>query len=82
MRLRCTFHAPKLCATAHLPTPWRAHIPGQVIMCKHRLGMVCAASGDHRAAMQLLGSSREHYLKGDATHALAKEADLGLAMAR
>jgi len=53
-----------------------------VVMCKHRLGMICAAAGDHRSATQLLQLTRDHYLKQASTHALAKEAQLGLAMAK
>jgi hypothetical protein len=33
----------------------------QVVLCKHRMGMICAASGDHRAATQLLAQSFSHY---------------------
>ncbi len=54
----------------------------QVVMCRHRMGMVCAASGDHRSAMQLLSATRAHYQKQDNTTALAKEAELGLAMSK
>ncbi|GAX75297.1 hypothetical protein CEUSTIGMA_g2742.t1 [Chlamydomonas eustigma] len=60
-----------------------------VIMCLHRMGMICAASGDHRSAVKLLTKSREKYREGGSldseaasTHALAKEADFGLALAR
>ncbi|KAJ9534435.1 hypothetical protein QJQ45_016141, partial [Haematococcus lacustris] len=32
-----------------------------VVLCKHRMGMVLAASGDHHAASQLLSLSLAHY---------------------
>jgi hypothetical protein len=54
----------------------------QVLLCKHRLGMIAAAAGDHRAAGQLLKATAEHYRSQDADHALAAEADFGLAAAR
>ena len=54
----------------------------QVVMCVHRLGMICAASGDHRSALKLLAVSKERYGGESTTHALAKEAELGLALAR
>ncbi|KAG2502169.1 hypothetical protein HYH03_000656 [Edaphochlamys debaryana] len=65
-----------------------------LVLCRHRLGMVCAAQGDHRSAKQLLGASRQHFLEGAGAGAeggggaaggqsmLAKEADIGLAMAK
>ncbi|KAG1667519.1 hypothetical protein FOA52_013709 [Chlamydomonas sp. UWO 241] len=59
-----------------------------VLMCSHRMGMVCAASGDHRAATKLLSASLKRYQSPDqggaegTASALAKEAELGLAMAR
>ena len=65
-----------MCAPT-LPLP-----PLQVVMCVHRLGMICAASGDHRSALKLLAVSKERYGKESTTHALAKEAELGLALAR
>lgn len=57
-------------------------------MCLHRLGMVCAAGHDPRAALQLLAASKAHYAAqasgggaGAGDHPLAHEADAGLAMA-
>lgn len=60
-------------------------------MFMHRLGMICAAGRDPRAAQQLLPASKAHYAAqaraqgGDARaegdHPLAHEADVGLAMA-
>jgi hypothetical protein len=51
------------------------------------MGMICAASGDHRSAVKLLNMSREKYRAGSpdfegSTHALAKEAEFGLALAK
>ena len=37
-----------------LSLPWRSPTPSQVVMCLHRMGMICAASGEHRAAVKLL----------------------------
>lgn len=61
-------------------------------MCLHRLGMICAAGHDPRAAMQLLSASKAHYIKQakeqggvgqvEGDHPLVHEADVGLAMAR
>lgn len=60
-------------------------------MCLHRLGMICAAGRDARAAQQLLAASKAHYTAqaaeqggpGQAAgdHPLVHEADVGLAMA-
>lgn len=54
-------------------------------MCKHRLGMICAVSGDHRAATQLLTAARQQLSGGQgepgAISGLAREADLGLKIA-
>lgn len=41
--------------------PWTHPPQPQVVLCKHRMGMICAASGDHRAATQLLSKSLAHY---------------------
>ena len=54
----------------------------QVAMCQHRMGMICASSGDHRSAVRLLEMSRSRYAQEIATHALAKEAEVGLAIAK
>ena len=51
-------------------------------MCQHRMGMICASSGDHRSAVKLLEASRGRYAQESATHALAKEAEVGLAIAK
>ena len=61
-------------------------------MCKHRLGMICAVSGDHKAASQLLAESLQRYTGGGegggeggasgAMTGLAREAELGLAIAK
>jgi len=54
-----------------------------MVMCKHRLGMICAAGADHRAATKLLQISRDKYQGGGGSGAgLAKEADVGLAFAK
>lgn len=53
-----------------------------MVLCKHRMGMVCAAGRDHRAATALLTSTKEHYQKQQQDHPLALEADLGLTMAK
>jgi hypothetical protein len=57
----------------------------------HRMGMICAMSGDHWAAKQLLSTSRSRLTSdssgggvsdsGGAASGLAREADLGLAVA-
>jgi hypothetical protein len=54
----------------------------QMVLCKHRMGMICAAGRDHKAATALLTSSKEHYQKQQQDHPLALEADLGLTMAQ
>jgi hypothetical protein len=54
----------------------------QMVLCKHRMGMVCAAGRDHRAATALLAATKEHYQKQQQDHPLALEADLGLTMAQ
>ncbi len=65
----------------------------QVALCKHRLGMICAVSGDHNAATQLLTESLQRYGGGGgeegadgpgsgAMSGLAREAELGLAFAK
>ncbi len=46
------------------------------------MGMVCAAQGDHRSASQLLALSREHFGREGGQAMLAKEAEIGLAMAK
>ncbi|PNH12999.1 hypothetical protein TSOC_000091, partial [Tetrabaena socialis] len=53
-----------------------------IVLCKHRLGMICAAQGDHRSALQLLRDSRQHFGGAAEQAMLAKEADIGLAMAK
>jgi len=62
-----------------------------VVLCKHRLGMISAAAGDHRAGAQLLAQSHARYTadaqaaaggKGPGQSGLALEADVGLAMCR
>lgn len=53
-----------------------------MVLCKHRMGMLCAAGRDHRAAAALLSSTKEHYQKQQPDHPLALEADVGLEMAR
>ncbi|KAF5835833.1 hypothetical protein DUNSADRAFT_6822 [Dunaliella salina] len=54
-----------------------------MVMCKHRLGMICATGADHRAATKLLQISRDKYQGGGGSGAgLAKEADVGLAFAK
>ncbi len=54
-----------------------------MVMCKHRLGMICAAGADHRAATKLLQISKSKYEGGGGSGAgLAKEADVGLAFAK
>lgn len=63
----------------------RAHYPAEhdlVQLCKHRLGMVCAAGRDYRSATLLLGETLQHYRQQQQGHPLAHEAELGLAMAR
>ncbi|GIL85559.1 hypothetical protein Vretimale_13336 [Volvox reticuliferus] len=63
----------------------RAHYPEEhdlMVLCKHRLGMICAAQGDHRSASQLLQASRQHFSGEGGQAMLAKEADIGLAMAK
>ena len=64
-------------------------------LCMHRLGMICAASGDHRSANKLLTSSLESFRAmssgqnqpsvgseggGSSARALAVEAEFGLAL--
>lgn len=63
----------------------RSHYPEEhdlMVLCKHRMGMICAAGRDHKAATALLTSSKEHYQKQQQDHPLALEADLGLTMAQ
>jgi len=71
----------------------RAIVPDEhdlMALCKHRLGMICAASGDHRAATSLLTLSRKRYsgstdggvTAGGAVSGLGREAEVGLAMAK
>ncbi|KAG2438610.1 hypothetical protein HXX76_005159 [Chlamydomonas incerta] len=92
-------------AVKQAATSLRAHYPEEhdmLVLCRHRLGMICAAQGDHRSATQLLTASRQHFLEaqgaaagaagapgpaeaageGQGHNMLAKEADIGLAMAR
>jgi hypothetical protein len=54
----------------------------QMVLCKHRMGMICAAGRDHKAATALLNNTKQHYQKQQQDHPLALEADLGLAMAQ
>ncbi len=49
-------------------------------MCKHRMGMICAALRDSGAAAKLLEESRAYYEKVTPGHDLAREAQLGLAL--
>lgn len=61
----------------------RGHYPDDhdlLLLCKHRLGMISAASRDARAATSLLQPTQEHYTKQDKDHPLAHEANFGLAM--
>ena len=58
------------------------HTHTQVVMCLHRMGMICASSGDHRSAVKLLELSKSRYAGESSTHALAKEAEVGLAIAK
>eukprot|EP00878_Enallax_costatus_P026487 GHUV01028426.1.p1 GENE.GHUV01028426.1~~GHUV01028426.1.p1 ORF type:complete len:169 (+),score=24.47 GHUV01028426.1:423-929(+) len=63
----------------------RQHYPPDhdlVTLCKHRLGMICAAGRDYRSATMLLGDTWQHYSKQQEGHPLAHEANFGLAMAR
>ncbi|GFR43261.1 hypothetical protein Agub_g4322 [Astrephomene gubernaculifera] len=63
----------------------RVHYPedhDMLVLCKHRLGMICAAQGDHRAAKQLLQASHKHFSNEGSQSMLAKEAEIGLAMAK
>lgn len=53
-----------------------------LLLCKHRLGMVCAASRDAESARKLLTNTRERYRQQDEAHALAHEAAFGLGLAR
>jgi hypothetical protein len=50
------------------------------MLCKHRMGMVCAAMRDSGTAAKLLEETRAHYEAQQAGHDLAREAQLGLAM--
>ncbi|KIZ05243.1 hypothetical protein MNEG_2709 [Monoraphidium neglectum] len=72
----------------------RQHYPeghDLVQMFLHRLGMICAAGRDPRAAQQLLSASKAYYAsqaqgqggpgQAEGDHPLAHEADAGLAMA-
>ncbi len=54
--------------------------PPQVMLCKHRMGMICAAMRDSGAAAKLLEETRAHYEGQQAGHDLAREAQLGLAL--
>jgi hypothetical protein len=54
----------------------------QMVLCKHRMGMVCAAGRDQRAATALLTNTKEHYQKQQQDHPLALEAETGLTMAK
>jgi hypothetical protein len=54
----------------------------QVILCKHRLGLICAAGRDTRAATALLQETKQHYEFIQPQHPLAAEADFGLEMAK
>jgi hypothetical protein len=53
-----------------------------MVLCQHRMGMVCAAGRDHRAATALLTNTKEHYQKQQHDHPLALEAETGLTMAK
>eukprot|EP00877_Chromochloris_zofingiensis_P000651 jgi/Chrzof1/10587/Cz05g04140.t1 len=53
-----------------------------IILCKHRLGMICAAGRDTRAGLVLLSDTNDHYKQQDDGHPLRHEAELGLAMVR
>jgi hypothetical protein len=78
-RLVSPAHA--VCSTLGLIAPL-CHVTLQVQLCKHRLGMVCAAGRDYRSATLLLGDTLQHYRQQQQGHPLAHEAELGLAMAR
>jgi hypothetical protein len=75
-------------ATTRVTLAWRPRLVpcSQIVMCKHRMGMICAAQGDHRSAAQLLGMSKKHFGAGGEgggmAAMLAKEADVGLSMAK
>eukprot|EP00775_Hariotina_reticulata_P004688 gene4688-4940_t len=63
----------------------RAHYPQDhdlIILCKHRLGMICAAGRDTRAATSLLQETKQHYESIQPQHPLAAEADLGLQLTK
>eukprot|EP00879_Flechtneria_rotunda_P017155 GHRR01017967.1.p1 GENE.GHRR01017967.1~~GHRR01017967.1.p1 ORF type:complete len:229 (+),score=78.75 GHRR01017967.1:451-1137(+) len=65
-------------------TIFKSHYPDDhdlMWLCKHRLGMICAAGRDHRSAMKLLNDTLQHYQQQQPDHPLAKEAEMGLAMA-
>jgi hypothetical protein len=53
-----------------------------VVLCKHRLGMICAAGRDHRAATSLLTETKQHYAAQQPDHPLSLEADVGLRLAQ
>lgn len=53
-----------------------------MVMCKHRLGMICAASHDFQAASSLLTDTQTHYQKQDQAHPLAHEGAFGLALCK
>jgi hypothetical protein len=63
-------------AVAHRPTA----LPAQVVMCKHRMGMICAAMRDSGTASKLLEETKAHYEAVAPGHDLAREAALGLAL--
>ena len=53
-----------------------------LLLCKHRLGMICAAGTDRAAGKKLLIESKERYLKQGEEHPLAAEAEVGLDIIR
>lgn len=76
----CWLALPLCCSCAvHSLTAGR-RLP-QVALCKHRLGMVCAAAGDWRSAKKLLEESAARYGGMEAAGGLTAEARFGLAAA-
>ena len=72
-----------LLPSASLPPPPPSFPPPpQVLLAKHRFGMICAGRGESKAASQLLQLSQQLYSQQDNLHALALEAQVGLHMAR
>lgn len=74
------------------PAMHRENTTPQVALCRHRMGMICAATGDHRAAAQLLAESAQRYgaasgsssggAQGGGLSGLAREAAVGQALAK